>query len=377
MASLKDYAHGQRLFGANQNRLSPKFSFLYHVFFDLNPAANLKTMYSPGSDWVKEVGMLVKSVDLPKFDIETKELNAYNQTITVQTGMKYLPVSIQFHDDSADVVKGFWEDYMTFYYGDSFNSAGIAETMRQNRYTKPASANWGYIPRENVNYLRSVKIYSLSMDKYSLYTLVNPVIDGWSHGTHSAGQNEFIGHSMSLRYEYVRYESGETGDFANGNIEVDGLDQAHYDVTTSGLTSAWAKKGGLTGVPSYSYGDSRLGVIRQQAKNFNADPYSKYGASPKRPSQSTLGSRLRSSILRAGQSVVNTAILKAESRLRNIKIGNSTLNSILQPALQNTISQGAAGLSNAFFPSPTKTTPPEIRRSPNDVRATNNQDTVR
>jgi hypothetical protein len=216
------------------------------------------------------------------------------------------------------------------------------------------------------------------MDKYSLYTLVNPVIDSWAHGTHNAGQSEFIGHSMSLQYEYVRYESGETGDFASGNIQVDGLDQTHYDVTTSGLTSNWAKDGGLTGVPSYSYGDSRLGVIRQQAKDFRADPYSKYGASPNSPSQSTLGSRLRSSILRAGQSVVNTAILKAESRLRNIKIGNSTINSILQPALQNTISQGAAGLSNAIFPSPTKTaTPPTAVRAANDVRATNNQDGTR
>jgi hypothetical protein len=207
------------------------------------------------------------------------------------------------------------------------------------------------------------------MDKYSLYTLVNPSIDGWSHGTHTAGQSEFIGHSMSLRYEYVLYSSGSTGNFQNGNVEVDGLDSAHYDTVTSQLTNKFSK--GREGVPSYSYGDRRLGVVRQQAKAFQADPYSQYGANPNRPSQSTLGSRLRNSILRAGQSVVNTAILKAESRLRNIKIGNSTINSILQPALQNTISRGAAGLSNAIFPSPTKTSTPEIIRSANDVRPAN------
>ena len=372
---LKDFGHGQKLFGANSNRLSPKFSFLYHVFFEINPLAQ-QTRYSQlQGDLIKEVGLLVKNVELPKFDIETKNLNAYNQNVTVQTGIKYNPVKIEFHDDSANVVRNFWEDYMTFYYGDSFNSAGIAEAMRQNRYATPQSANWGYVPREDSNYLRSVKIYSLSMDKYSLYTLVNPIIDGWSHGTHSAGQNEFIGHSLSLRYEYVRYESGETGNFQNGNVQVDGLDEAHYDTVTSQLTNNFST--GLAGVPSYSFGDSRLGVVRQQAKDFKADPYSQYGAPLNSPSQSTLGSRLRSSILRAGQSIVNTAILKAESRLRNIKIGNSTINSILQPALQNTISQGAAGLSGAIFPSPTKTAMPEVIRGANDVRATNNQDLAR
>jgi hypothetical protein len=368
---LKDFGHGQKLFGANNNRLSPKFSFLYHVFFEINPSAK-QTMYSQlQGDLIKEVGLLVKNVELPKFDIETKNLNAYNQNVTVQTGIKYNPVKIEFHDDSANVVRNFWEDYMSFYYGDTYNDIADAEAMRQNRYATPQSANWGYVPREDSNYLRSVKIYSLSMDKYSLYTLVNPIIDGWSHGTHSAGQNEFIGHSLSLRYEYVRYEDGDIGAFADRNVQIDGLTQAHYDVTTSQITSAWAKKGGLTGVPMYRYGDSRLGTVRQQAKNFQASPYSQYGAPLNAPSQSTLGSRLRSSILRAGQSVVNTAILKAESRLQNIKIIKKI------PGLQNLVSRGAAGLNNAIFPSPTKTTTPEVVRAATDTRPANNQDETR
>jgi len=350
---LKDFAHGQRLFGANQNRLSPKYSFLYHVFFEINQ--DIGTMYKPGSDPVKEVGMLVKSVDLPKFDVETKNLNAYNQHITVQTGIKYNPVSIQFHDDSANIVRNFWEDYMVYYYGDATNSQNTAGKMRQNRYSIPDSTVWGFQPKNSTNYLRSVKIYSLSMDKYSLYTLVNPTIDSWTHGTHAAGQNEFIGHTMTLNYEYVKYEDGSVlaglGDFGY-QPQVDGFGDVHYDTATSMLTSSWARSSGngRSDANIYSRGDPRVGT------DGTAVPYSErqYGANPRSASGSTLGSRLRASIARAGQSVINSAIIKAENRIRNVKIGNSTVNSILQPALQNTITRGAAGLSNSIFPSPNK-----------------------
>jgi len=344
---VKDFFHGERLFGANQNRLVPKYSFLYHVFFEIN-SENAKTMYKPTGDAIREVGMLAKSVELPKFDIETKALNSYNQHINVQTGIKYNAVKIDFHDDSANVVRNFWEDYMTYYYSDSYNDATVAATMGKNRYAFK-SPFWGYAPRGQVSYLTEVKIYSLSMGRYSLYTLVNPVIDTWTHGTHTAGQNEFIGHSMSLRYEYVRYQDGAIADIDNATT-VSGFGGIHYDKQRSTLTQDYVKSRGL----DYPTRDPRLDTFGQ-AERFELDPFARYeGISPRRPQQSTLGSRLRASILRAGQGVINSTIIKAENRLRNVKIGNSTVNKILQPALQNTISQGASGLSNSIFPSPIK-----------------------
>jgi hypothetical protein len=352
---VKDFFHGQRLFGANQNRLSPKYSFLYHVFFEINSSAE-KTMYKPIGDTIRELGMLAKSVELPKFDVETKAVNAYNQHVNIQTGIKYNPVKIDFHDDSANVVRNFWEDYMTFYYSDSYNEESTAKTISENRYSVPKSPYWGYLPRENRNYLSTVKIYSLSMGRYSLYTLVNPIIDSWTHGTHTAGQNEFIGHSVSLRYEYVRYADGLIADVETDTTTVPGFGGlVHYDKTTSLLTQDYARTKGISRSDGLDYPtrDSRLDIF-QQADEFGADPYKTYGARPRTPRQSTLGSRLRDSILRAGQGVVNSSIIKAENRLRNVKIGNSTVNKILQPALQNTISQGASGLSNSIFPSPIK-----------------------
>ena len=37
--NLADYAHGSRLFVDDNHRLSPKVKFLYHVTFNINPAA--------------------------------------------------------------------------------------------------------------------------------------------------------------------------------------------------------------------------------------------------------------------------------------------------------------------------------------------------
>jgi hypothetical protein len=351
---VKDFFHGERLFGANQNRLSPKYSFLYHVFFEIN-SENDKAMYKPTGDTIREVGMLAKSVELPKFDITTKDLNAYNQHINVQTGIKYNPVKIDFHDDSANVVRNFWEDYMTYYYSDSYNSQAGAAEMSKNRYAFK-SPFWGYAPRGQVSYLTAVKIYSLSMGRYSLYTLVNPIIDSWNHGIHTAGQNEFIGHSMSLRYEYVRYADGLIADMETDTTTVPGFGGIHYDKTTSLLTQDYVRTKGIARSDGLDYPtrDPRLNTF-DQAQQFELDPFKRFeGIKPRSPQQSTLGSRLRASILRAGQGIVNSSIIKAQNRLRNVKIGNSTVNKILQPALQNTISQGASGLSNSIFPSPIK-----------------------
>jgi hypothetical protein len=375
---LKDFAHGQKLFGVNQNRLSPKYSFLYHVYFEINPAASNaeQTMYKGNSDHIKEVGMLVKSVDLPKFEVETKDFNAYNQRIPVQTGIKYNPVKIDFHDDSANIVRNFWEDYMTYYYADAYNSNDVALAMKNNRYS-PAqrSSAWGFDPRATMPYLKSVKIYSMSMDQYSLYTLVNPTITSWTHGTHVAGQNEFIGHSMALKYEYVRYEDGDIQNLNQSNAEsldtgVLGLSKIHYDPDRSELTKDNRYINSIRGLtqkekenlfPSTAYARAAWQINLTEEAEYEAEARKyrnwgerQYGAAPRSPAASTLGSRLRASIARAGQSVINSTIIKAENRLRNTKIGNATVNSILQPALQNTVSRSAAGLSDSLFPSPRK-----------------------
>ena len=104
--SIKDYQHAARIFIDDNYRLSPKYGFIFHVAFDLNTEITRVPR-----DQMLEMGMIVKSANLPKFTVENKVLNAYNRTNVVQNKIKYDPVTITFHDDSADLIRDFWYDY--------------------------------------------------------------------------------------------------------------------------------------------------------------------------------------------------------------------------------------------------------------------------
>ena len=205
-SQLRDYRHGQRLFGNNNNELMPKFGYQYHVYFGINTLST--TQFGVGNNTKQtELGMLVKSVDLPKFTLQTKDLNAYNQHITVQTGIKYEPVQILFHDDSANLVRNFWQDYMKYYFGDSYNDMTTYQAHKLNRYSNRQSQRWGYNPRDAAipQYIDYITVYSLHQQHYTEYQLINPTIDSWSHATHQAGASEFIANTMRIKYEGVIY----------------------------------------------------------------------------------------------------------------------------------------------------------------------------
>ena len=161
-----------------------------------------------------QLGLLVKSASLPKYTVDVKTMNAYNRPNYVQTKIKYDPVTITFHDDSADVVRDFWYDYMSHYYRDSdyadstygYNSKYNEQSVFQPR--------WGYLPAKydstgQEKILKFIKIYSLHQKRFTEYVLVNPVITSFTHGTHNnSSTTEFMENSMTVEYETVLYNYG-------------------------------------------------------------------------------------------------------------------------------------------------------------------------
>ena len=86
--NLGDYAHASRLFVTENLKLAPHTKFLYHCFFQMDPAAasvlpDLKSRHE------LEIGMLVKSAELPKFSANTKqktniiEKRTYKQQLSI------------------------------------------------------------------------------------------------------------------------------------------------------------------------------------------------------------------------------------------------------------------------------------------------------
>ena len=63
--------------------------------------------------------MLVKSADLPKFNLNIEEKQQYNKKTYINTRIGYEPVNITFHDDHADTVNAFWKAYYEYNFSDS------------------------------------------------------------------------------------------------------------------------------------------------------------------------------------------------------------------------------------------------------------------
>lgn len=217
--SFHDSSTGSRLFVDNTFRLAPKQTFLFHVFFNINPAL---AAFSVNNQI--EVGMMVKGVDLPKFNIETKPMNSYNRWNLVQNKIKYDPIIIRLHDDSADVVRDFWYSYYSYYYRDSDYDTALYQVPY--KYGAMPAQSWGYSPVNNqtLPFLTSISVYSMYQGQFTEYYLVNPIIENWEHGEHSQGENNTLTNTMRIAYEAIHYRTGEVS--AN---TVSGFDVIHYD----------------------------------------------------------------------------------------------------------------------------------------------------
>ena len=236
--SVKDYSHASKLFVGDNFRLAPRQGFLYHVFIDLNPAVK-----RIGQQEQKEVGMLVKSVDLPKFTVDTKTLNSYNKPNIVQTKIKYDSVNITFHDDHADVVRGLWFDYYNYYYRDTDlgyqDASGTpnATYFQNTKYSARTKNDWGYTPRQqaglDTQYIKAIRLYSLSQKRFAEYTLINPTIIAFRHGQHTAGSSDPMANEMTVSYESVLYAAGWASE-----MTINGFAEIHYDTQPSPLTPA-------------------------------------------------------------------------------------------------------------------------------------------
>jgi hypothetical protein len=286
--NIKDYKHASRLFVDNNYERSPKYTWLFHVFFDLNPELTA----IPQLQQI-EAGMLVKSVDLPKFRVDNKTYNNYNRPSIVQTKTKFEEINISFHDDSANIVRKLWFDYYNFYYRDMDNNYGDSTGALNDIYKKSNKQvlgqrnlynKFGYSPRSGASapgsnqYIQAIRIYSLHQKRFSEYTLINPVITSYQHGTHSNGQDGTLENSMSISYETVLYASG-AAKVARGFADL------HYDKSPSPLTVAGGGTnsilgpGGIVSAVSEvisdgsggNWGSSAFKLVRGYQKNKNVD----------------------------------------------------------------------------------------------------------
>jgi hypothetical protein len=226
--SVHDYAHASQIFRTNNFARAPKFKWLFQLNFILNPEAS-------GFVNTREISYMVKSVELPKFTFEIKDMNQYNRHVTTQTRLKYEPITIKFHDDNYNQVRDMWNNYYGFYVREA-NYTSQQFNLDDKYVGGIGFEAWGLdVGGVSSQYFNSLEIYSLHGGTSNKITLMNPTIISFSHDTHDYSQtNEVMEMTMQVRYTGVIYEQG----YAAG---INGFaDPSAYDTNISDLTGGYA-----------------------------------------------------------------------------------------------------------------------------------------
>jgi len=236
LPGMKDFRHASRLYIDDNYKLMPKQKFLFHVVFNTD-----ETLFFNGFNTNErlELNMLVKSCDLPKYNMSVEEKTQYNKKMYAATRIAYEPVNITFHDDHADTVNAFWKKYYEYHIADSvaLNSDLAISNTKDDYYDgidKKNITKFGMdTPAQRKKpYLKGIEIFVLHKQRFTSMTLVNPVIGSFSHDNlDQADGAGVLSNTMQILYETVIYKSG----IVNKN-NVPGFATIHYDKEPSPLT---------------------------------------------------------------------------------------------------------------------------------------------
>jgi hypothetical protein len=243
---MKDFQHASRLYRSERfYDLAPKAGWMYYIRFNIN-TENTNITSKLNKTWLERqlkrntIGLLAKSVDLPRFTLASETVNQYNRKTIVQTKLTYSPINITFHDDMANATTDFWKEYYNFISADAvagrdFVNKGITRSpdFSDTKYSEQAY-NYGLSNTQLVDnssdssgskFFNSIEIYQLNKKKYNSIVLVNPVIKDWSHGSLQQNTNAFLENRMTIEYETVFYK--------NGSAKSVGFDDNFYDKNPS------------------------------------------------------------------------------------------------------------------------------------------------
>lgn len=271
---VADYSHASKSFTTAGYDLSPRNKFLFYVYFNLNtniPAvANLISANKSST-----IGLMVKTAQLPGYQIDVQVMNQYNRKRLVQNKINYNPCQIVFNDDHSDLIRNMWYQYYAYYYADPIykygntpSQAGVLGEISGVLGGFSYGANDVYSPNRIVQkwglsgqgyqnpslqslatslltgpasgqepFFRDITIYGMSQKTYAQYTMINPLITEWTHDTYDYGQgNGIMTHTMSIRYENVKYYSGAVGGAQPSDPVTGFANPTHYDTISSDIT---------------------------------------------------------------------------------------------------------------------------------------------
>jgi hypothetical protein len=246
--TLKDSQHASRIFRNNNFDLTPKYTRLFHVAFEINRAIPLDNV-AIRDQYKFEIGMMVKSIALPSFKIKTTVLNQYNRKTNVQASHDYEPIQIIFNDDNIGLIHEMWRSYYSYYYGDSTTAASLGKYNRNATLGASSIGKYGHNGR-TIPFFSSITMYHMGKGQYVSYQLINPMVSSFGHKSLDYASTELHEVEMTLIYEAVKYDSGLAMDgsvigFAGAKydhlqpnkVTVDKITQPTFSVQSDKFTS--------------------------------------------------------------------------------------------------------------------------------------------
>jgi hypothetical protein len=243
--NMGNWRHATRLFVDNTYALAPRNKFNYFVRIELDSSALRAPQFK--AKHADEIGLLVKTADLPKFTIDQVTKNQYNRKRIVYKNLNYDPVTFTFHDDNTGVINAFWAIYYGYYSVDR----SLPQSAWGDTKYRPMSGgqsnfinNFRYGMDNNIQapLIKSISVYTMSRRRFNGYTLVNPKITSWQHGQGDYASGDGMEHTMTVAYEAVQYSSGTV---SAGSPK--GFATLHYDNLPSPLSVAGGGTSTLTG----------------------------------------------------------------------------------------------------------------------------------
>ena len=295
---IKDYKHASKTFVADGFALAPNNKFLFHVYFNLNTAGIPQLAEAIGGLHEKnKIGLMVKSITLPSYDVEVDALNQYNRKRLIQKKINYKPVQITLHDDGTDLIRSMWYNYYSYYYHDSghkYDGSSQAYSIRDIYNASRSEQNWGYNERAPFGadsgvgsdqvkppFFQDITIYGFNRGNFVEYTLINPTIMSWEHDMYDySSGGEVMQNVMSVEYETVKYARGKiaSGDRGEDTVVKGFKDPAMYDSTKSALSKAGSTaslfgQGGILDAGAGIFEDLAagdiLGAVQKGSSVFN------------------------------------------------------------------------------------------------------------
>ena len=227
---LRDARHANQIYAQNNFAFTPKTKHMYHVSFIPNSEVNEKGETNTFK-FQKEIGVLVKSADLPSFRASVENKQQYNRKKNVQTRVDYQDCRITFHDDNTGMTRALLEEYYRYYFEDANKAETSGAFDARDKYFSKLP-NYGMNTGKEKPFFKSITIYQLARREWVAYTLVNPLLTAWDHGSVESSGTDFNENTMSVAYEAVKYTSGSVAQDTPAGFADESIG---YDITPSPL----------------------------------------------------------------------------------------------------------------------------------------------